>query len=125
MTSRSLILLETRRGKKSCCRQAGRRAGGDGALAAAGDGRNKEDAIAFFEGAGLAAKEADVFFVEIYVEELANLALIVADVARKIGEARSELVESFGDGSGATVHLGRAIRKAAEGGGNFDGNGHF
>src|SRR5260370_34892022 len=104
MTSRSLILLETRRGKKSCCRQAGRRAGGDGALAAAGDGRNKGDAIAFFEGAGLAAKEADVFFVEIYVEEPANLALILAEVARKIGEARMGLVDGFGAGVGATVN---------------------
>src|SRR6266481_8263579 len=125
MTSRSLILLETRRGKKSCCRLAGRQAGGDGALAAAGDGGNEEDAIAFFEGAGFAAEEADVFFVEIDIEELADLALIVADVAREIGEARSELVESFGDRGGGTVHFGRAVREAAEGGGDFDGDGHF
>src|SRR6266478_2841793 len=121
MTSRSLILLETRRGKKSCCRLAGRQAGGDGALAAAGDGGNEEDAIAFFEGAGFAAEEADVFFVEIDIEELADLALIVADVAAEIGEAGGKLVEGIGDGGRATVDFRRAVGEAAEGRGNFDG----
>jgi hypothetical protein len=86
---------------------------------------NQQNAIAFFEGAGLPAQEADIFFVEVNIEELADLALIVADVARESGEARSELVESFGDGGGATVYFGRTVGEAAEGGGNFDGDGHF
>jgi hypothetical protein len=94
-------------------------------LAAAGDGRHEKDTISFFEGAGFTAEEADIFFIEVNIEELADLALIVADVAREGGEARSEFVESFCDGGGATVHFGRAVREAAEGGGNFDGDGHF
>ena len=72
-------------------------------LASASDGGDKEDAVAFLEGAGFAAEEADVFFIEVDVEELADLALIVADVAPKIGEARCKLVEGFGDRGRATV----------------------
>src|SRR5689334_22060367 len=53
---------------------------------AASDGRDEEDAIAFLEGAGFAAEQTDVLFVEINVEELANLALVVADVAGQTGK---------------------------------------
>src|SRR5713226_4710051 len=93
--------------------------------AASGDGGDEEDAITFLEGAGFAAEEADVFFVEIDVEELADLALIVADVAAEIGEARGEFIEGFGDCGRATVHFGRAVGEAAEGGGDFDGHWHL
>src|SRR6267143_4788742 len=72
-------------------------------LRSAGNGGDEENAIAFLEAAGFAAEEANVFFVEIDVEELANLALIVAHVAREIGEPRGEFVESLGDGRGTTV----------------------
>src|SRR5216684_8376257 len=87
--------------------------------------RDQHNAIALFEGAGFATKEADVFFVEVNIEELADLALIVADVARESGEAGSKLVESFGNRGSTTVHSGRAFGEAAEGGGNFDSDGHF
>src|SRR6266849_11037101 len=94
-------------------------------LPCSGDGCDEEDAITFLEGAGFAAEEADVFFVEIDVEELADLALVVADVAAEIGEARGEFVEGFGDGGGATVYFGCAIGEAAESGGDFDGHWHW
>ena len=81
--------------------------------------------VAFLEGARFAAEEADVFVVEIDVEELANLALIVADVAAQIGEFGGEFVEGLRDGGGATVDFGLAVREAAEGGGDFDNYGHF
>jgi len=68
-----------------------------------GDGRNEEEAVAFFEQAGFAAEEADVFFIEVDIEELADLPLIVADVAPEAGEAGCQLVEGFGDGGRATV----------------------
>jgi NAD(P)-dependent dehydrogenase (short-subunit alcohol dehydrogenase family) len=54
---------------------------------AAGYGRDQQDAIAFFQGAGFAAQEADVFFVQVDVQELADLAAVVADVAGELGEA--------------------------------------
>jgi hypothetical protein len=94
-------------------------------LAAASNGRNQQNAIAFFEEAGFATEKADIFFVEVDVEELANLALIVTDVPGESGKARSELVESFSDRGAATVHFGRAVREASEGCGDLDGDGHF
>jgi hypothetical protein len=94
-------------------------------LAAARNRRHKQNPITFFEGAGFAAEEADVLLVEVDVEELADLPLIVADVAREIGKAGRELVESFGYRCRATVNFRRAVREAAEGGWDFDHDGHF
>src|SRR6267378_2112965 len=94
-------------------------------LLAAGDGRDEENAIAFLEGTGFPAEEADVFFVEIDVEELANLALIIADVAREIREPGGKFVQSLGDGRGATVKFCRAVGESPERCGDFDGHRHF
>src|SRR6202045_5534236 len=93
-------------------------------LASPGDGGHQEEAVAFLEGAGFAAEEADVFFVEVDVEELANLALVVADVARQIGIARRKFIQRVGGRGCATVHLGGAFGEAAESWWNFDGHGH-
>jgi hypothetical protein len=82
---------------------------------AAGDGRDEQDTVTVFDGAGFAAEEADVFIVEINVEELANLALVVADVAAEIGKFSGQLIQGFGDCDGATVHLGLAVGEATEG----------
>src|SRR6266576_3914108 len=117
MRSLGLICLETPRNKKSCGEGG---SSGGGCLAAAGYRGNQQNAIAFLEGAGFAAEEADVFFVEINVEELADLALIVADVAPEIGEAGSELIEGFGDGGRAAIHFRRAVRETTECGWDFD-----
>ena len=77
----------------------------DAALAsrASRNRRDKQNTVAFLEGAGFAAEEADIFFIEVDVEELADLTLLVADVPREIGEARGKLVEGVGDGGRATV----------------------
>src|SRR5437879_12841812 len=82
-------------------------------LGSSGNGGDEENAIAFLEAAGFAAEEANVFFVEIDVEELANLALIVAHVARKIVELRGEFGQSLGDGGRATGDLWRRVWEAA------------
>jgi hypothetical protein len=87
--------------------------------------RDEENAIALLESAGFPAQEADVFLVEVDVEELADLTLVVADVAVESREAGSELVEGFRDGGGTTVDLRRALGEAAERGRDFDRNGHF
>src|SRR5882724_10145672 len=94
-------------------------------LGSSAPGRGEENAIAYLEAAGFAAEEANVFFVEIDVEELANLALIVAHVARKIGEPRGEFVQSLGDGGGATVYFWRAFGEAAKRCRDFDDYWHF
>src|SRR5229473_4013375 len=94
-------------------------------LGSAGNGGDEENAIAFLEAAGFAAEEANVFFIEIDVEELANLALIVAHVAREIGEPRGEFVESLCDGGGATVYFWRPASEATERCRDFDNHRHF
>src|SRR6266403_3537107 len=94
-------------------------------LGSSGNGGDEENAIAFLEAAGFAAEEANVFFVEIDVEELANLALIVAHVSREIGEPRGEFVQSLGDGGGTTVYFWRAVGEATERCRNFDDYWHF
>jgi len=94
-------------------------------LGSAGNGGDEENTIALLEAAGFAAEEADVFFVEIDVEELANLALIVAHMSREIGEARGEFVQSLRDGGGTTVYFWRAASKAAERCRDFDDHRHF
>src|SRR6266478_5152198 len=119
MRSRGLMVMK-HHGAKKVAGAASRRTW----LAAAGHGRNQEDTIAFFQGAGFAAEETDVFLVEVDVEELADLALIIAHVAAEIGKAGSKLVEGVGDGGRATVDFRRAVGEAAEGRGNFDGYGH-
>jgi len=93
--------------------------------ASARNRRDEENAIAFLESAGFPAQEADVFLVEIDIEELADLALVVADVAAESREAGSKLAEGFRDGGGTTVHPRRAFGEAAKGGRDFDRNGHF
>ena len=92
---------------------------------AAGYGRDQQEAIAFLDAAGFAAEKADVFFVEINVEELADLAALVAHVSREVREARGQFRKSFGNGVGTTVHLRRAVGEAAERRGYFDGHWHL
>src|SRR6266481_2010913 len=94
-------------------------------LAAASDGGNQKHPIAFLERAGFAAEEANVFLIEIDVEELADLALIVTDVAREIGIAGRKFIQCVGDRGCATVYFWDAFGEAAEGGWDFDGYGHF
>src|SRR6266566_3510883 len=67
-----------------------------GCLAAAGYRGNQQNAIAFLEGAGFAAEEADVLFVE-----------------------------GVGDGGCATGYFRRAVGEAAERCWDFNGYGHF
>src|SRR5580698_2370175 len=94
-------------------------------VGAAGDGGHEEDAVALFEGAGFAAEEADVFFVEVDVEELADLAGLVADVFGEVGEASGQLGQGGCDGGAVTVDFGGAVGKAAERCGDFDCYAHL
>src|ERR1700757_3143618 len=86
---------------------------------AAGDGRNEEHAVAVFQRGRFAVEKADVLFVEIDVEELADLALLVAHVARERREFRGQVVQRFGDGGCSAIHFGRAFGETAEGCGDF------
>jgi hypothetical protein len=92
---------------------------------ATGDGRDQQDAVAILDGAGFAAEEADVFVVEIHVEELANLALVVADVAAEVGKFGGQLVQCFSNRDGATVDFRLAVGKAPEGCWDFNDYWHI
>jgi hypothetical protein len=117
MRSRILIVVEHYEARKVA---AGK--GWMEQLAATGDGRYQQNTIPFLQDAGFAAEEAYVFFVEVDVQELADLALVVADVPRKIRVARGELVQSFGNRAGTTVYFWSAVREAAKGCWDFDGD---
>jgi len=83
----------------------------DATLASLRRWRDEEYAVAVFQLGGFAVEEADVFFVEIDVEELADLALVVADVTGEGGEFSGQIVQSFGDRGGGGVYLWRASVK--------------
>src|SRR5260370_34881373 len=121
MISRSLIPVRTRPRAKCC--------GGQGLaierLAAASNRRDEQNAVAFFEGAGFAAKEADVFFIEVHVKELADLALILAYVAGRSREGGRSLVKGLAHRARATGHFWGPLGGAAEGRRNFAGVGAF
>src|ERR1700675_2836260 len=87
---------------------------------AAGDGGNEQDAVAILERGRFAAEEADVFFVEIDVEELADLALVIAHVTGERRELRGQVVQSFGDCGCAAVYFWRTFGEASECCGDFD-----
>src|SRR5208337_1392315 len=91
---------------------------------AAGDRGDEEDVVAVFQRAGFTAEEANVFFVEIDVEELADLPLFIADVTRERWIARGQVVEGFGDGGGGGIELGDAVGEATERSGDYDSDGH-
>src|ERR1700750_1302116 len=84
---------------------------------AAGDGGDEHDLVAVLEGVGFAAEEADVFVVDVDVNEAAEFSVFAFDLG---GEGRECLVyggekarEIFGGG----VELFAAIGVAGEGGG--------
>src|SRR2546426_10684409 len=87
---------------------------------AAGDRGDEHHAVAVAEGAGFAAEEANVFFVEVDIEELANLALVVADVAGKRGGGGGGGGLGVGNCGRATDHTRRTVGVAAERRGGVD-----
>jgi hypothetical protein len=92
---------------------------------ATSDGRDEQDAVAVLDGAGFAAEEADVFVVEIYVQELANLALVVTDVATEVGKFGGQLIQGLGNRDGTTIDFGLAVGKSPEGRWDFDDYWHI
>jgi len=84
-----------------------------------------KDAVAVFQRRGFTVEKADVFFVEIDVEELADLPLLVVYMARKRREARGQFGQRFGDRACSAVHARRTLGEATERCGNFNCYCHF
>jgi hypothetical protein len=91
---------------------------------ASGNGGNERDAVAVADRAGFAAEEANVLFVEVDVQELADLALLIAKVTRDFGEVRCKLVEDGGESAGRTLQGRRSRRETAKGRGDINDDGH-
>jgi hypothetical protein len=93
--------------------------------AAAGDGGDEHDLVAVFELVGVAAKEADVFVVDVDVDEAAQLAVLVLDVLGERGELGVDLGEQAGEVGGGGVEGLLTFGVAGESGGKNDFDGHY
>src|SRR5712691_5292358 len=91
----------------------------------AGDGGDDHDAVAVLEAVGFAAEKADVFLVDIDIDELADAAGVVAEMASHGGEFLLELGKQFGEGCRSAFERRGAVCEAAKGGGDFDDDFHF
>ena len=65
-------------------------------IRAAGDRRDQHDLVALLEGVGVAAEEADVFVVDVNVDEPAELALLVLDLVAERGEGLVDIISRLG-----------------------------
>src|ERR1700723_4697340 len=91
-------------------------------LTAASDRRDQHDLVAVLEGIGLAAEKADVFVVDVDVDEAAKLAVFAFDLR---GERRKGLVdvsEEAGEICSGRIEVFAAIGVAGKNGG---GRGFF
>ena len=74
---------------------------------AAGDGGDDGECIGRLGGGGLFFREvADVFIVQVEVDEGAELAVVREEVALELGVRAGELVEGGGDGGRVDLHRG-------------------
>src|SRR5713101_6058349 len=108
-------------GSRAQCRAVLRRRAG----LAAGDGGNNHDAVAVLEAVGFAAEKADIFLVDIDIDELADAAGVVAEMPSHGGEFLPELGQQFGEGCRSAFDRRGAVREAAKGRGDFDDDSHF
>src|ERR1700761_1136569 len=69
--------------------------------AAAGDGGHDADGVAVFGGSGVFREVADVFVVEVDIDEAAEFSIFSEEVFAQIAELRCEAAECFADGSSA------------------------
>ena len=84
---------------------------------AARDGGDEHDLVAVLEGVGFAAEKADVFVVDVDVDEATELAVFAFDLRGKRGEGLVDVGEEAGEIAGGGVELLATIRVASEGGG--------
>ena len=83
----------------------------------AGDGGDQHDLVAVFELVGVAAEEADVFVVDVDVDEAAELAVLVLDVLRERGKLGVELGQQAGEVVGLGLKRLLSVGMAGQRGG--------
>src|SRR5579871_1697549 len=72
-----------------------------GESATAGDGGDDADGVAVFGGSGLFGEVANVFVVDVDIDEAAQLSIFGEEVLAQIAELRCESAEGFANGAGA------------------------
>ncbi len=94
-------------------------------LKATGDGRDEHDFIAILKGVGLAAEEANIFIVDVDVDEAAKISLLVLDLGGERGEVLVDISDEGGEVRGFAGKKLLAVGVADEGGGedDFDSDG--
>jgi hypothetical protein len=92
---------------------------------AASYGGDEHDFVAVLEGVGFAAEEADVFVVDIDVDEAAELSVVAFDLGGERGECLVDISQKAGEVSGGGVEVFAAIGVAGEGCGKGDFDRHF
>ncbi len=85
-------------------------------LAAAGNGRDEHHFVAVLEGVGLAPEKADVFVIDVDVDEAAELARLVLDLEGERGEGGFDLGDKAREIGGFADELLPAVGVADEGG---------
>jgi hypothetical protein len=91
---------------------------------ATGYGGDEHNLVAILEGVGFAAEEANVFVVNVDVDEAAKLAVFAFDLGRESRECQIDIGQKAGEILGCGVKLFAAIGVAGEGGGKSDFDGH-
>jgi hypothetical protein len=74
-----------------------------------GNGGNHQNLVTVFEGILLVAKKADVFLVDVEIDEPANLSLLIAKMGLQRGKAGLDLGEQLGQVVRCGLNLLRAI----------------
>src|SRR5579871_2308648 len=72
-----------------------------GRSAAAGDGGDDADGVAVFGGSGFLREVANVFVVDVDIDEAAELTVFSEEVLLQIAKLRCESAQCFADGRGA------------------------
>ena len=92
---------------------------------ATGNGGDEHDLVAILEGVGLASEEADVFVVDVDVDEAAELALLVLDLSGERGEVLVDVGDKRGEVGGLAGEEFLAFGVADKGCGedDLDGDG--
>src|SRR5260370_3125652 len=94
-------------------------------VGSAGDGGDEHDLVAVLEGVGCAAEEADVFVVDVDVNEAAELAIFAFDLGGEGWECLVDVGEEAREIFGGRVEVLAAVGVASEGGGKGDFDRHY
>jgi hypothetical protein len=91
---------------------------------AAGYGGDEHDLVAILEGVGLATEEANIFVVNVDVDEAAELAVFAFDLGGKSRECLIDIGQKASEILGGGVELFAAVGVTGKGGGKGDFDRH-